>query len=511
MGSFLKVTRWIAALAWLAAGPLAAAPGDLFDAIEYYYAARDHYFVTALPLEIAALDGGQIPGWQRTGLSFKVYDPTTALAGLYPVCRFYGLPQAGLDSHFYSAFMSECDYVKQRFPNIWIFESDDVFLVALPDLGTGQCPAGTVPIYRAWNNRPDSNHRYTTDPLVLQAMVARGYIAEGYGPPPLPVAMCSPMATGTAPSCALVASDTAPAVGVAIKLTALCSGSPTQYVWTGCVSSSATCSTTSAVAGVLNYSVVASNPSGSGPPATVSVDWMPAPAPPMCAVAATTDNPQPEAGSLAMLDAECTGNPTSFTWTGCSSAISICLTRVASPGPKAYTVTATNAGGTSAPATTTINWQAAPGPLPGLCSQFPNILYTDGTWAESAIHTTYFSDNPAFAWNGAWVYKFTLPPDAGGGGRVTVSEFNGPPTTRDSTLSSVPCDFRPTDPTGVNGPLSRSNGTTTTNNFIVGPGVSQLTPGATYYLSVRNWDIDSKTISCSAAQQRCDALLYFVP
>ena len=52
---------------------------------------------------------------------------------------------------------------------------------------------GTIPIYRAWNNRIDSNHRYTTDAAVQQAMIAKGYIAEGYGPGAMPVAMCSPV------------------------------------------------------------------------------------------------------------------------------------------------------------------------------------------------------------------------------------------------------------------------------------------------------------------------------
>ena len=54
--------------------------------------------------------------------------------------------------------------------------------IALPDLATGECPAGLVQVYRLWNNRADSNHRYTTDPAVKAAMVAQGYVAEGYGP-----------------------------------------------------------------------------------------------------------------------------------------------------------------------------------------------------------------------------------------------------------------------------------------------------------------------------------------
>jgi hypothetical protein len=36
-------------------------------------------------------------------------------------------------------------------------------------------------VYRLWNGRSDSNHRYTTDPLTRVTMIARGYVAEGYG------------------------------------------------------------------------------------------------------------------------------------------------------------------------------------------------------------------------------------------------------------------------------------------------------------------------------------------
>jgi hypothetical protein len=127
-------------------GNAMAASGDLLDAIEYYYPKLDHYFVTAEAKEISALDTGMFPGWQRTGLRFKVLDPGTAVTNVSPVCRFYGSPAAGLDSHFYSASPSECDQVKQRFPGAWIFESGDVFLVGLPDPANGHCQSGTAPI-----------------------------------------------------------------------------------------------------------------------------------------------------------------------------------------------------------------------------------------------------------------------------------------------------------------------------------------------------------------------------
>jgi streptogramin lyase len=146
--------------------------------IEYYNAALDHYFMSALPADIAALDSGTLAGWARTGLTFNAYlEPA---AGASPVCRFYLPPQSG-DSHFYSASPAECADVRARFPS-FVYEAADVMYIALPDLVTGECPPGTQKVYRFWNNRADSNHRYTTDPAVKAAMLDKGYVAEGYGP-----------------------------------------------------------------------------------------------------------------------------------------------------------------------------------------------------------------------------------------------------------------------------------------------------------------------------------------
>ena len=146
--------------------------------VEYYNAALDHYFVSALAADIAALDSGQFKGWARTGLAFKAY--LGPAPGTNPVCRYY-LPPANGDSHFYSASPQECAEVGAKFPS-FVFEAADVMYVALPDLATGACPPGLIPVYRLWNARADSNHRYTADPAVKAAMVAKGYVAEGYGP-----------------------------------------------------------------------------------------------------------------------------------------------------------------------------------------------------------------------------------------------------------------------------------------------------------------------------------------
>ena len=145
--------------------------------VEFYNATLDHYFVTASTDEMAKLDDGTFKGWSRTGLAFKQFaadSPALALGIARAVCRFYGNPAAGLDSHFYSAFKEECDDVKRKFPTSWVFESSDVFQAVAPDRTTGSCQDGTVPVYRLFNGRTDANHRYTTDAAVRTQMMARG-------------------------------------------------------------------------------------------------------------------------------------------------------------------------------------------------------------------------------------------------------------------------------------------------------------------------------------------------
>jgi Repeat of unknown function (DUF5648) len=99
-----------------------------------------------------------------------------------PVCRYYGSPQRGLNSHFYSADPDECVKVFWTFRLDWLWESDNVFQINLPDKATGACPGGTIPVYRVWNQRADSNHCYTTSVAIKAEMLAAGYGAEGYGP-----------------------------------------------------------------------------------------------------------------------------------------------------------------------------------------------------------------------------------------------------------------------------------------------------------------------------------------
>jgi hypothetical protein len=96
-------------------------------AVEYYHAAFDHYFVTAIQDEITKLDNGTFVGWARTGKQFKIY--VGAGTGLSGVCRFFSTTFDPKSSHFYTADTNECTVVKAN--KDWLFEAV-VFYVPVP-------------------------------------------------------------------------------------------------------------------------------------------------------------------------------------------------------------------------------------------------------------------------------------------------------------------------------------------------------------------------------------------
>lgn len=166
----------------LAGGPSSLAASAVV--IEFHHSGLDHYFMTASEREIADLDSARHPGWTRTGASFVAYQAQNSMGRGQPVCRF-----AGMTSHFYSAVPYECSQVASQFGRAWELESPLVFEIPVPNLVTGGCPPGTTSVYRLWNGRADSNHRYTTDAAIRSRMLERGYISEGYGS--MGVAMCA--------------------------------------------------------------------------------------------------------------------------------------------------------------------------------------------------------------------------------------------------------------------------------------------------------------------------------
>ncbi len=155
------------------------APPGAVSVVEYYRADYDHYFITADPCEIYSLDTFATGIYQRTGGVFYAYaSPAFAPLGVQPVCRFFA---SGLiNSHFFTASASECQFVQSYWVGVWNLELSAAFWIEVPD-GDGNCLPGRVPVYRFFNNRGDANHRHTLDLSERRAMVNRAWVPEGYG------------------------------------------------------------------------------------------------------------------------------------------------------------------------------------------------------------------------------------------------------------------------------------------------------------------------------------------
>jgi hypothetical protein len=182
--------------------PLRTEGTTLVGIHEYHNAAVNAFFVTGSQPDVEALESGRIVGWKRTQpaeIFMALESP-----GYYgrggapkPVCRYFIPPH----SHFLSASKAECDAVGTQNPD-YVLETSAAFYVWLPNAATGECASvlpkagGPLfrPVYRLWNARADTNHRFTTSLAVRAEMIARGWISEGYGP--LGVAMCAPLFGG---------------------------------------------------------------------------------------------------------------------------------------------------------------------------------------------------------------------------------------------------------------------------------------------------------------------------
>jgi hypothetical protein len=154
---------------------------------ELYNAKIDHYFRTQDINEanfLASLSGAD--QWIRTGDDFKAWAANQDDGSALPVCRFYGHPTIGPNSHFYLVGRQNCIDFEAKESKIpsgqqrWNFESTE-FSINVPT--AAGCPAtAPVPVYRIYNNgfaRGDSHHRYTTKPDEIARLTAKGWTSEG--------------------------------------------------------------------------------------------------------------------------------------------------------------------------------------------------------------------------------------------------------------------------------------------------------------------------------------------
>lgn len=176
-----------------------AARADEALAQEFYHPDLDHYFISAHPDETSLLLNRPELGWQPTEVAFAVSPADDTTTDSVPVCRFYGDPVIGPNSHFFTAAGSECDgliALEQATPTglpAWHLEGI-AFNTFVPD-EAGECPAhAPFAVWRSYNGqsgnivngkRQDANHRYTiqADEPLLGSHT--GWQVEG-------VAFCSP-------------------------------------------------------------------------------------------------------------------------------------------------------------------------------------------------------------------------------------------------------------------------------------------------------------------------------
>src|ERR1700694_2080381 len=156
---YLRAVNVVAVLGGAAFAVSASAIEPTATVVEFYSAALNHYFITAYPDEAAMLDAGiLVPGWSRTGVTWSAWANAGDDPNAVAVCRFFGTPGKGPNSHFYTADAAECAAVKQN-PG-WTFEAI-AFYIETPKVGA--CEAGTPPVYRSFYPGADvsqSNHRF---------------------------------------------------------------------------------------------------------------------------------------------------------------------------------------------------------------------------------------------------------------------------------------------------------------------------------------------------------------
>lgn len=155
--------------------------------VEYYHAGLDYYFLTGRDSDKALLDG--VAAFARTGKEIKVFAKPNL--DTQPLERhfFANVARGGSrGSHFFTSspadqvLLAGLNTTNQPLDAKPFLEGVEGY--AVPKLASGQCPAGTAPIYRAFKGVPryvdDGNHRFSTSLAQHQDMVTRlGWTDEG--------------------------------------------------------------------------------------------------------------------------------------------------------------------------------------------------------------------------------------------------------------------------------------------------------------------------------------------
>ena len=162
----------------------AAAPPDV-TVMEFFHAPTGHYFMTGSADDQRALTSAPTNlSFLATGRSFAAWSennknrPANAVA----VQRFFN---PATSSHVFTSSASDIALLRSLpiASNPKGFSDEGVAFFALTPTA-GRCDAGARPIFRAFNNRADGNHRYSNELALQAATVMTGFADEA-------VAFCS--------------------------------------------------------------------------------------------------------------------------------------------------------------------------------------------------------------------------------------------------------------------------------------------------------------------------------
>ena len=213
------------------------------------------------------------------------------------------------------------------------------------------------------------------------------------------------------------------------------------------------------------------------------------------------------AGTAVSVSASCSGNPTTYSWTGGFMQGAAVGTGSGSlSATQTFTVTASNsAGSTTASGTFTLQQSTGggggnTGGGVGNCSSFGSTVTVP---VQSGVRA-FSSGSGAFGNGTALVAQFTTGSRTGFG-RIATVEFNGQPTPRTAVLAASACDFGVQQYAG-----STQVAMAPTIVFSVGPnayGYPQLSPNTTYYLNIENKNNGSDSCASGDCPMSIDLVL----
>jgi Domain of unknown function (DUF5666) len=166
---FLAVT---AVCASAALAPGWASPPDI-TVVEYFHKSTGHYFMTGSAEDQRVLNASS--AFAATGRSFAAWSASNSArpAAATAVSRFFN---PATSSHVFTSKQEDIGLLRSLpvTASGSGFADEGTAFFALSPVGS-RCDSGQRAIFRAFNNRPDGNHRYSNEIELHASMVSSGY------------------------------------------------------------------------------------------------------------------------------------------------------------------------------------------------------------------------------------------------------------------------------------------------------------------------------------------------